>query len=371
MPSDRLSADMTATPKEYEQAKDIGSILRQSREKQSISISELARELHLPLKIIEALEQNRFEIIPVPAYTRGYIRNYAKATGLDAQQLIDRFNSLDMLKEPEIQPYPVQASGLDIFSQLRPKQVLWTISLVLVSALIWWIVQPNEQPDWLVQLSDEEIPAAETLMLEAESTNTQLKPAKFRTLESHQSTAQFTIPSLDNSPGEFPVNAAPSQPMMGVQVDAQTESRDEFAKLTNEVQAGLEASLRGIGDQPAPTSTGLFKVASSPDRELADSVRARLASSTVTRTGNIDQLQLSYKYNSWTEVRDADNKLLLHGLVPKGETRTLDGIAPFGVFLGNSPGDNLLINGQQFDQASFNQRNNTARFSVSKPALLY
>jgi len=64
------------------------------------------------------------------------------------------------------------------------------------------------------------------------------------------------------------------------------------------------------------------------------------------------------------EVHDANNELLLYGLLQAGLDRSLKGTAPFQILLGYSPGVDISINGKRFNQSGYNRRDNTARFLV-------
>ena len=55
----------------------------------------------------------------------------------------------------------------------------------------------------------------------------------------------------------------------------------------------------------------------------------------------------------------------MQGLIEPGVVKDLNGRPPFQVFLGNSPGVVIEVNGQYFDQSQFNRSNRTARFQVS------
>jgi cytoskeleton protein RodZ len=82
--------------------------------------------------------------------------------------------------------------------------------------------------------------------------------------------------------------------------------------------------------------------------------------------GDIEKVRITVRYTqeSWTEIFDARKRRLLHGLIKPGATRVISGQAPFNVFLGNSPGVELEINGKPFDHSVYMRRNNTARFLI-------
>jgi len=80
-------------------------------------------------------------------------------------------------------------------------------------------------------------------------------------------------------------------------------------------------------------------------------------------------LTVTYVEKSWTEIRDADQNSLMQGLIEPGVVRNLSGKEPFYIFLGNSPGVVIEVNGQYFDHSQYSRSNRTARFEVSTGSL--
>ncbi|MEJ6633363.1 MAG: helix-turn-helix domain-containing protein, partial [Oceanospirillaceae bacterium] len=69
-----------------------GHLLREAREERGYSQKEVARDLHLTSKVIDALEESNFDIISSSLFARGYIRSYARHLGLDGQALVAEFD---------------------------------------------------------------------------------------------------------------------------------------------------------------------------------------------------------------------------------------------------------------------------------------
>ncbi|MCA9583014.1 MAG: helix-turn-helix domain-containing protein, partial [Myxococcales bacterium] len=60
----------------------IGQELRAERERNLISLAELARTTRIPLRNLELLEEGRSEELPGPVFIKGFLRAYYKALGL-------------------------------------------------------------------------------------------------------------------------------------------------------------------------------------------------------------------------------------------------------------------------------------------------
>ena len=82
-----------------------GRLLRRTRESMGLSVEDIAAELHLSLRQIEALETDDWEQLPGVTYARGYVRGYARLLGLDAEQLLSGASTQEIelsRVEPEI-----------------------------------------------------------------------------------------------------------------------------------------------------------------------------------------------------------------------------------------------------------------------------
>jgi cytoskeleton protein RodZ len=81
-----------AQPENYQvEAVAIGRILAAAREKQELSIADVARQLRLGAKQIEALEEDDYVSLPGSTFVRGFIRNYARLLQVDPEPLLQSY----------------------------------------------------------------------------------------------------------------------------------------------------------------------------------------------------------------------------------------------------------------------------------------
>ncbi|MGD0430455.1 MAG: RodZ domain-containing protein [Acetobacteraceae bacterium] len=74
-----------------EQLDAIGTDLRAARESLGWTLSDVAKKLRIRLSFLEALEAGQLTRIPGNVYARGFLRNYATALGLDAEETARRY----------------------------------------------------------------------------------------------------------------------------------------------------------------------------------------------------------------------------------------------------------------------------------------
>jgi len=79
----------------------LGQGLREAREARHISIEEIASSTKIVPRYLEALENDHLEIMPGGFFIKGIIRAYAKAIGLDAEEVLAKYKAAELIGEPE------------------------------------------------------------------------------------------------------------------------------------------------------------------------------------------------------------------------------------------------------------------------------
>ena len=71
-------------------ADGVGEELARARAARGLSVGDVALQLKFAPRQIEALEQERFELLPPGTFSRGMVRAYARLLKLDAEPLVQR-----------------------------------------------------------------------------------------------------------------------------------------------------------------------------------------------------------------------------------------------------------------------------------------
>jgi hypothetical protein len=74
-----------------------GGRLRDKREERHLSLGDLARLTKIPERSLERLEAGRFDELPAEVFVRGFVRSYARAVGLDPEDMARRYGELTHL----------------------------------------------------------------------------------------------------------------------------------------------------------------------------------------------------------------------------------------------------------------------------------
>jgi cytoskeleton protein RodZ len=113
---------------------EIGSSLREARMRRGLELSQVERDTRIRPRYLMALEEEQFDVLPGPAYTRGFLRTYADYLGLDAQRFIDEYNSRFAPQTEE----PVGAVPVRIQRPRRVTRWFVVVPVALILALIGW-----------------------------------------------------------------------------------------------------------------------------------------------------------------------------------------------------------------------------------------
>lgn len=130
---------MTApVPQTAARSQSIGALLKGRRQELKLSVQDVATQMRLDPRVIEALEADSYEGLPAPLYVRGYIRGYSKILKLDSNALVELYDADVPSAPPEIIPevkHPMQTSSSD--KPVKAFTYLITFTLVIL-VIAWW-----------------------------------------------------------------------------------------------------------------------------------------------------------------------------------------------------------------------------------------
>ncbi len=121
----------------------LGRRLYKARRKKNVSLVQAENDLHIRMSYLQAMEEEKFSLLPRGSMAKQMVRSYAKYLEMDADSVGNQYEQLYATKTDEI-PYTSEArksfSRIDIGPP--PRWVLWTIAILLalgVSGMgIYW-----------------------------------------------------------------------------------------------------------------------------------------------------------------------------------------------------------------------------------------
>jgi len=323
-----------------------GETLRQARENKGWSTAQVAGQLNLTENALRSLEQGSFEQLPGHTFARGYIRAYAKLLGMDQAQMVTAF---DQYTGTDATGSNVQALGRVVEPVRLSRNLLRLFSLALLAVLIgfgyfWW-QERSARPAETGSLNMEHVE------VESADGTTEIhtldEPEDQAVAEDQASTpAVPSEPAGDNGSAEAPLETAPSTATTPATpgVPAATESAPA-------AQAPATPAQQMTAQQPVAPASPVTPVA--PTEAPAAPVVASAGQGVV---------KVQFSADCWTQVTDADGKVVLEGLKRKGESLEVAAKAPVQLRLGFAQGAQVSYNGQPVEVTP--ARGGTARLKL-------
>lgn len=151
-----------------------GEDLRREREIRGISLKEIADATKISKRFLEALERNDHKTLPAAVFTRGFVREYARYVGLNAEEMVNRYNFAaakdDRIEKPpqvakypdtpvrDITPKPPPKRGIPAFARLNANVLLAFVIVVALAGVAYWAVQEKRKRDAAEVASTANIP---------------------------------------------------------------------------------------------------------------------------------------------------------------------------------------------------------------------
>ncbi|MEM6792803.1 MAG: RodZ domain-containing protein [Acidobacteriota bacterium] len=124
-------------------AESFGPWLRRQREGRGIDLREIADESKISLRYLEALESNRFEALPAPVFTKGFLRQYASYVGLDAEEVLNYYLAAETAIEEKSREDLPEELRIDSQQGRSPKMWRLIAGLIVLALLLaagyWWL----------------------------------------------------------------------------------------------------------------------------------------------------------------------------------------------------------------------------------------
>ena len=133
--------------------KTIGEVLRLARTNQGLTLEELHKKTEIQLEMLEAMEDDDFDQLPSPFYTRSFLRKYAWAVELDERIVLDAYDSGSMITYEEVDVDEEELTGRRRSSKKNRTSflplfyfILFALSIVIfVTYYVWNYIQTQPE----------------------------------------------------------------------------------------------------------------------------------------------------------------------------------------------------------------------------------
>lgn len=278
-----------------------GADLREARERLGLSLQDIAFNLRIRLPHLEALEEGHISLLPGNAYALAFVRTYANALGLDAEEMVRRFRTeaAEFSRRPELVfPVPMPERGM-------PAGAVLLLGLVLaVGAYAGWY-----------RLSGEGRLPAETVAAIPQ----RLAPLAQQALPPDTTPAPTATASAPAPAAPKIVLADPAAPaMMAPPVIPISPTSAAAAQVSP--SASEDAAVAGLSPVPA---------AAAPAPPAADASRIVLRATA----------------DAWMQVKDHSGAILLNKILKAGDSWPVPPRTDLLLTTGNAGGTDIEVDG--------------------------
>ena len=292
-----------------EKTESIGQALKAARLAQVMSVQDIARQLRLSEKQIEAIENDDHSKFPNQIFLRGFIRNYAKLVREDTKKFSQLLGETFPPTSTQAITFSVDGTPFIPDHKKSKGNLIILLIVVLVSSLLVYEVYRSAGDDPKTNENIENGTVAETII--------QLETEIEQVPEDNQNQLSSVIKSNGS---DFNVL------IEEVEVD---EQGGDFLDKEQKVETALE-----VEDKPVENGGG-------------------------------GTLRFKFTGESWVEVKDAEGKKIFSQTSPGNTEETVNGSPPFSLTIGNAASVRLFYNDEPVDLILYTNTNGgVARLSL-------
>ncbi|HYW57893.1 MAG TPA: helix-turn-helix domain-containing protein [Polaromonas sp.] len=304
-----------------------GALLKCAREAAGLHIAALAVSLKVPVKKLEALESDRFDLLPDAVFVRALAASVCRTLKLDATEVLALLPQtgkprLDHQRTSINTPFrsPSDGPGPSVWAQVSKPAVLAGLLLVLGTLVLIFLPFVQQQYKAAQPIS-EPLGGASTLGSQASTSQSGVSMASVELVESAK-----IVPSIP-------------------------------ADVTNSVSSVPLA----VAPAPVPTASPNLPPVTGPAQAQQSAAPASAPVAATAQANGIIVFQA--KGESWVEVTDAKGVVVLRRTLTSGETASASGSLPLAAVVGRADATQVQVRGKAFDLSAVS-KDNVARFEV-------
>jgi cytoskeleton protein RodZ len=289
----------------------LGDYLKSKREALNISLQEIAQVTRIRRSILEAIESNRYDLLPPKVFAQGFIKSYASYLGLDENEVIKRYSEVVEAPDEDTKTAEVRKSS----SSGRFFFVILLVAGLIAAAVFLLRMNPGDEN------ADDSVPR-ETAPVAAPPAPVTPPPDASASIESGRETAE--------APAAFTSTIKAEE---GILTTAAVEGPpSETAGQQQPPAVASGPPLTAVVEQQAAATAGQPPAAAA-DQRPADSAATPLV------------LKIVASQNTWMRIQ-SDKERPVEFILKGGQTRTVSAAEKFTLRIGNAGGVDLFLNEQ-------------------------
>lgn len=318
--------------------------LVQMRERQGLSLEQVAASLRLPIVQVKALEEGDYSKLPSTVFARGYLRSYARLLGLSGDDLVCEFDRnyggeqacASIRSISRVQPSGSSGPGVRL-------SMLLLVVVVVATTFWWWKTQYGHEvaltslPEGTVAVDTAD---GETLVLSAGEPEAEFAIAE-QVLDGGAISGQ-----ISSADAESDVAALPEEPASAGAIQG------EGAVSAFVAETGQADVVGAVIDPAAAT------VAAAPESAAESPVETGATGATDAEMLVATGLVVRFQDDCWVTIKGASGKTLFNNLRKAGDELHIEQTGPLNVLLGRASAvSEISFDGAAVDLAPFSNKN--------------
>lgn len=126
---------------------EIGNSLQEARRRRGVALSDAEAATKIRCRYLEALEHERFDVMPDGPYARSFLREYAEFLGLDGDILAAEYDLRFAPQEPPPEPPSARRELAALLSEIPVGTPLLGLAVVVLVAVgVWQLGRSGARP---------------------------------------------------------------------------------------------------------------------------------------------------------------------------------------------------------------------------------
>lgn len=294
--------------------------LKTTRENAGLTLKEMFERTRISVANLEAIESGEFHLLPVPIYTRNFIKTYTNALGVDSKSVLQHYeNYLQALQIKENAQKKEKDQSESVGSVMAQYRVyLWVFCIIVVFAAVSLFVSLYNKPQ--PEIAEKPEVAKEAAMPEVK------------------------LP-LSVQPDNKPVIDLPQQP------ESATVAKPAGEEKNQQPAEKVQGTKQEVKPEAQPGTKPEIKPASAPARPAAPPVETPKSNAqkvqALVDSEESSVITIRATEETWIRIK-ADDRDAFQVLLKPGEKVSHKG-ARFQMDIGNAAGVRINYNGKSFE----------------------
>jgi len=142
----------------------LGEYLKTKRETRNITLEEVSKVTKIRKAILEAFENNRYDLLPPRVFAQGFLKTYASYLGLDESEVVKQYH--EALEGRDVKEDKGESGGQKrSIKVLSPTRALVLFTVFVLALAIWFFLLPQGEKGIFVLKKSRQKSTAESIKL--------------------------------------------------------------------------------------------------------------------------------------------------------------------------------------------------------------